>query len=63
MGAMAATLAHELNQPLAAIGNFAAGTRRALQDPEAGREVLESGLEAIEKGASGPATSSACCVK
>ena len=51
MGAMAATLAHELNQPLAAIGNFAAGTRRALQDPEASREFLESGLEAIEKGA------------
>jgi two-component system sensor kinase FixL len=51
MGAMAATLAHELNQPLAAIGNFAAGTRRALQNPEPSREFLERGLEAIEKSA------------
>ena len=48
MGTMAATLAHELNQPLAAIGNFAAGTRRALQNPDASREILERGLEAIE---------------
>jgi len=51
MGTMAATLAHELNQPLAAIGNFAAGTRRALQKPEPSREFLESGLDAIEKSA------------
>jgi two-component system sensor kinase FixL len=51
MGVMAATLAHELNQPLAAIGNFAAGTRRALQNPEPSREFLEKGLEAIEKSA------------
>jgi C4-dicarboxylate-specific signal transduction histidine kinase len=51
MGTMAATLAHELNQPLAAIGNFAAGTRRALQKPEPNREFLERGLEAIEKSA------------
>lgn len=47
MGAMAATLAHELNQPLAAIGNFAAGSRMALEHPEPDREVLRSGLEAI----------------
>lgn len=51
MGAMAATLAHELNQPLAAIGNFAAGTRRVLQDPGASRELLEKGLDSIEKSA------------
>jgi C4-dicarboxylate-specific signal transduction histidine kinase len=49
MGTMAATLAHELNQPLAAIGNFAAGTRRALQEPAPSRELLENGLEAIER--------------
>ena len=48
MGTMAATLAHELNQPLAAIGNFAAGTRRALDNPEPSREILARGLEAIE---------------
>ncbi len=51
MGTMAATLAHELNQPLAAIGNFAAGTRRALQTAEPSREFLESGLDAIENSA------------
>ena len=51
MGTMAATLAHELNQPLAAIGNFAAGTRRALQTAEPSREFLESGLNAIENNA------------
>ena len=48
MGTMAATLAHELNQPLAAIGNFAAGGRRALHDPEPSRDMLEKGFEAIE---------------
>jgi two-component system sensor kinase FixL len=51
MGTMAATLAHELNQPLAAIGNFAAGTRRALQPAEPDRSLLESGLAAIERNA------------
>jgi two-component system sensor kinase FixL len=48
MGAMAATLAHELNQPLAAISNYAAGTRRALAEPQRA-EVLEASLEAIER--------------
>ena len=48
MGTMAATLAHELNQPLAAIGNFAAGTRRALRNPEPSPDLLDKGLEAIE---------------
>ena len=51
MGTMAATLAHELNQPLAAIGNFAAGTRRALQAAAPSREFLEDGLVAIETNA------------
>jgi two-component system sensor kinase FixL len=49
MGAMASTLAHELNQPLTAIASYVAGTRRALQDPEQREEALKSGLEAIEK--------------
>lgn len=49
MGAMVSTLAHELNQPLTAIASYVAGTRRALQGPEHRKEVLESGLEAIEK--------------
>ena len=51
MGAMAATVAHELNQPLAAIGNFAAGARRALVQAQASPEMLEAGLEAIERNA------------
>lgn len=53
MSAMAATLAHELNQPLTAIGNYVAGTRRALADPDLPREKLERGLDAIEKCAFG----------
>jgi len=52
MGTMAATLAHELNQPLAAIVNFAAGTRRALENPEPSREFLESGLDGDREKAS-----------
>lgn len=51
MGTMAAMLAHELNQPLAAIGNFAAGTRRALQGETPSRDFLDGGLDAIEKSA------------
>jgi two-component system sensor kinase FixL len=55
MDAMAATLAHELNQPLAAIANYVAGSRRmlgncngAVQGPE-----LDESLEAIEQCALG----------
>ena len=51
MGAMAATLGHELNQPLAAISNYVAGTRRALAKPALDTEMLESGLAAIEQSA------------
>ena len=48
MGAMAATLAHELNQPLAAISNYIAGTRRAL--PPAGPTApVGEGLDAIDR--------------
>ena len=51
MGAMAATVAHELNQPLAAIGNFAAGARRTLAQGQASPEMLAAGLDAIEANA------------
>ena len=51
MGAMAATVAHELNQPLAAIANYAAGTRRALASPQPANELLEAGIEAVEQNA------------
>jgi two-component system sensor kinase FixL len=51
MGAMAATLGHELNQPLAAISNYVAGTRRALARPALDTGMVESGLAAIEENA------------
>jgi C4-dicarboxylate-specific signal transduction histidine kinase len=51
MGTMAAMLAHELNQPLAAIGNFAAGTRRALESEALRRDFLADGLDQIAKSA------------
>ena len=52
MGAMAATLAHELNQPLAAINNYVAGVRRAMIGGVSARQALESGLDAIDRCAS-----------
>jgi two-component system sensor kinase FixL len=48
MGAMASTLAHELNQPLAAIANYAASMRRVLTKPVVPPGTVESGLKAIE---------------
>jgi two-component system sensor kinase FixL len=51
MGAMAATLAHELNQPLAAISNYVAGTRRALEGPAPDKDKLVRGLDSIEETA------------
>ncbi|WP_165357368.1 sensor histidine kinase [Sphingosinicella sp. CPCC 101087] len=51
MGTMAATLAHELNQPLAAISNYVAGSRHALDAEPARKEVLARGLDAIEESA------------
>jgi two-component system sensor kinase FixL len=52
MGAMAATLAHELNQPLAAINNYVAGVRHAMTGGVSARQALESGLDAIDRCAS-----------
>jgi two-component system sensor kinase FixL len=46
MGEMASALAHELNQPLAAIGNYMKGSRRLLSassDPN--REKIESAMD------------------
>lgn len=51
MGAMVATLAHDLNQPLTAIANYAAGTRRAIRRGDPGGEMTETGLHAIEESA------------
>lgn len=48
MGTMASTLAHELNQPLAAISNFLSGTKRIAERPEMPREILLEALEGAE---------------
>lgn len=50
MGTMASTLAHELNQPLAAVGNFLSGARRlALASPDASAELVAA-LAAAQSG-------------
>ncbi|HEY7298195.1 MAG TPA: PAS domain S-box protein [Xanthobacteraceae bacterium] len=49
MGEMASTLAHELNQPLAAISNYLQGSRRLLQDSSDKKAALI--LETLEKAA------------
>jgi two-component system, LuxR family, sensor kinase FixL len=51
MGTMASTLAHELNQPLAAISNFLSGTRRIAERPDTAREVLIEALDGAEAAA------------
>lgn len=51
MGVMAATLAHEINQPLAAISSYAAGARRALGSAAIDAETLDITLRAIERNA------------
>jgi len=49
MGEMASALAHELNQPLAAIANYLQGSRRLLQDSKDERAILV--IEALDKAA------------
>lgn len=49
MNAMAATLAHELNQPLAAASNYLAGTHRALQAANFNEGPATEGVEAAQK--------------
>ncbi|HKR24903.1 MAG TPA: ATP-binding protein, partial [Allosphingosinicella sp.] len=51
MGTMAATLAHELNQPLTALSNFISGSKRIAQKPDAPREVLVQALDGAEAAA------------
>lgn len=48
MGAMAITLAHELNQPLAAISNYAAAAQRLVIGGEAGRDQIVAALAEIQ---------------
>ena len=47
MGEMASTLAHELNQPLAAIANYLKGARRILDNPQSDMKPLVN--EALDK--------------
>jgi|tagenome__1003787_1003787.scaffolds.fasta_scaffold20975972_3 two-component system sensor kinase FixL len=49
MGEMASTLAHELNQPLAAINNYMKGCRRLLD--RSGSDALPKIAEALDKSA------------
>jgi len=51
MGAMASTLAHELNQPLTALINFIGGTKRLAENAEVPREVLAEALKDAEAAA------------
>jgi len=52
MGELAGGLAHELNQPLSAIHNYARGCIRRLQASVADTKVLQSALESISQEAS-----------
>ena len=47
LGEMATGMAHELNQPLAAIANYAAGTRRRIADQPVSTEMVRNTLETI----------------
>lgn len=49
MNAMATTLAHELNQPLAAAVNYLAGMQRRLEARPGGEPELREGLRAAEQ--------------
>jgi two-component system sensor histidine kinase DctS len=47
LGEMASSLAHELNQPLAAIASYAAGSLNILKDEDAPRESVATALEKL----------------
>ena len=51
MGAMASTLAHELNQPLTALANYISGAKRIVERKEIGDADLAEALLAAEIGA------------
>jgi PAS domain S-box-containing protein len=51
MGTMASTLAHELNQPLTAVGNFISGAKRVADRLGVGDSDLKEALDAAESGA------------
>jgi two-component system, LuxR family, sensor histidine kinase DctS len=47
LGEMASSLAHELNQPLAAIASYAAGSLNILRDADAPRDMVINALEKL----------------
>jgi PAS domain S-box-containing protein len=49
MGEMAAAIAHELSQPLAAVRNYIEGALLRLRSPGAARETLEFGLQSAAR--------------
>ena len=49
MGQMSAAIAHELNQPLTAIANYAKAAQRLLQNENPEPRQLQSAREAMEK--------------
>jgi two-component system sensor kinase FixL len=51
MGTMASTIAHELNQPLAAVSNYISGSRRLLSDPNGSHVEAQDALLAAENAA------------
>ena len=51
MGTMATTIAHELNQPLSAILNYADGSLRLIAKNQVGIETLKSALSSIQLAA------------
>lgn len=51
MGALASTLAHELNQPLAALANYITGSKRLAENPRIPRDVLIDALDGAEQAA------------
>ncbi|CAO3426187.1 sensor histidine kinase [Azospirillum endophyticum] len=51
VGEMASNIAHELNQPLAAIGNFAGGMTRILDSPAPDLGMLRAGARSVAEQA------------
>jgi two-component system sensor kinase FixL len=47
MGEMAAAMAHEINQPLSAIANYASASLRMLKNPDENQEDIKKALENI----------------
>ena len=63
MGEMATALAHELNQPLAAMTNYLQGSRRLLErSPDKNAKLLMTALEKAANNPCAPARSYSGCV-